>query len=160
LIVVANDPAVHEVLEPDPNIECLCDRWPGTGVLGGIATGLSVCAEWGAFVACDMPLVNLDLFRYLVQLASERDRNIDRWDAVVPSAGGHLQTVHALYHRRCLPLIEEQLANGVLQVKVFFKDIRVRLVSEKEILRHHFELSSFTNVNTPDEWAAVAGQIH
>ena len=41
---------------------------------GGIATGLSLCAEWGAFVACDMPLVNLGLFRHLAQLASEESK--------------------------------------------------------------------------------------
>jgi molybdopterin-guanine dinucleotide biosynthesis protein A len=159
LIVVANDPAVHDVFELDQNIECLFDRWPDTGVLGGIATGLSRCAEWGAFVACDMPLVSLALFRYLAQLALEREQGADRWDAVVPSANGHMQTVHALYHRRCLPLIEEQLAQGILQVKVFFKDIRVRYVTETEMRRLEFELTSFTNVNTPEEWAAVEGRI-
>ena len=123
LMVIANDPAVHELFQLDQNVECLFDRWPGTGVLGGIATGLSRCAEWGAFVACDMPLVSLALFQYLAQLASEREQGGEKWDAVVPSANGHLQTVHALYHRRCLGAIEEQLAQGILQVKVFFQDI-------------------------------------
>ena len=159
LIVVANDPEVHAVFAADPAVKCVFDKWPGTGVLGGIGTGLLHCAEWGAFVACDMPLVDLDLFTYLAQLAAFRRAGVEQWDAVVPCAGGHMQTVHALYHRRCLAPIEAQLAQGVLQVKAFFEDVRVRTVSEQEIVRLNLALSSFTNANTPQEWAAVWEEI-
>ena len=110
-------------------------------------------------MACDMPLVDLGLFTYLAQLAAQRSEGVERWDAVVPCAGGHMQTVHALYHRRCLAPIEAQLAKGVLQVRLFFEDVRVRYVYEQEIVRMNLALSSFTNANTPQEWAAVREHI-
>lgn len=54
------------------------DRYPGTGPLGGIASGLAqVGAEWALVVACDLPFLQADLLRLLLELAPG-------YDAVVP----------------------------------------------------------------------------
>ena len=82
LIVVSNDLTVAIFERP---VTFVPDVYPGAGPLGGIATGLQLCSEWGIFVACDMPLVNPHVFQFLCELASEQHvEGGDRWEAVVP----------------------------------------------------------------------------
>ena len=157
-VVVANDPNVAEAVAAHrgPRARCVPDDWPGAGPLGGIATGLVACRAWAAVVACDMPLVSAEIFVYLMQLARQVDSTgLRRWDAVVPVVGARMQTMHALYHRDMLPVIEQMLTAGELRVRALFSKIRVRYVGEEEVAGIDPGLASFINVNTPEEWAAV-----
>ena len=167
VVVVANEAAVTGLLVAQPGVYCVADRYPGTGTLGGIATGLHECAGWGIVVACDLPFANPALFARLWEIAQEQqgDQQVerfgkslhagDRWDAVVPVVGGYEEPLHALYHGRCLPAIEARLARGERRVISFMPDVRTRTVDEAELRALDPELRSFTNANTPEEWQAV-----
>jgi molybdopterin-guanine dinucleotide biosynthesis protein A len=156
VIVVANEAAVTGLFVAQPDVRCVADRYPGTGTLGGIATGLRECAGWGIVVACDLPFVSVALFAGLLAIAAEHDESGgDRWDAVVPVVGGYEEPLHALYHRRCLPAIETRLARGERRVVSFMPDVRTRTVPEDELRAFDHALRSFTNANTPEEWHAV-----
>lgn len=157
LVVVANDPAVYATLEPLQPRLCLADAYPDTGPLGGLATALQVCQGWVICVACDLPLVQPPLFHHLCRLAAqEATSGSECWDAVVPQAHGRRQTLHALYHRRCLPAIRHQLAAGHYRMDGFLVDVRVRFVGEETLRRHDPTLRSFFNVNTPQDWAQAS----
>lgn len=166
IIVVTNNSRLQKQANIAGQVDYLFDAYPGTGALGGIATALAVCEGWAIVVACDMPFVNVDLFAMLCQIASERisQEQVEgedyrwqggRWDAVVPVVDGYIQTLHALYHRRCLPAIEANLEAGKHKVASFLADVRLREVSEDEICLIDPDFRSFMNVNTPAEWAAV-----
>ena len=103
-------------------------------------------------VACDLPLVNANLFGRLCEIAAEEEAGQDRWDAVVPVVDGHEEPLHALYHRRCLPAIEARLAAGQRRVISYMPDVRTRYVQEEELRVIDPELRSFFNTNTPEEW--------
>jgi molybdopterin-guanine dinucleotide biosynthesis protein A len=156
VVVVANDAAVTGLFAAQPDVRCVADRYPGTGTLGGIATGLRECAGWGMVVACDLPFVSAPLFAGLSALAAEQDvKGGNRWDAVVPVVGGYEEPLHALYHRRCLPAVQARLARGERRVISFMPDVRTRIVGEAELRSFDPDLRSFTNANTPEEWQAV-----
>lgn len=151
--VIANDPNLPLRAGLPSAVPILADAYPNSGPLGGIATGLAACPDWGLFVACDMPLLNPALFAWFQGLASEQmPAGIERWDAIVPIIDNYPEPLHALYHRRCLPAIEARLAQGDRRANSFLPDVRVRNVADDELRRLDPELRSFFNANTPEEW--------
>src|SRR5512137_559948 len=77
LLVVADD---GDKLAP-LDVPIVPDARPGMGPLGGIYSGLqSMRCERGLFIACDMPLLNLQLLQYMVRLSPE-------FDVVIPRVG-------------------------------------------------------------------------
>ncbi|MBK8047156.1 MAG: molybdenum cofactor guanylyltransferase [Anaerolineales bacterium] len=154
-VVVSNDSDLAAVARLPGDTYFVADAYPDTGTLGGIATGLLHTPAWAAVVACDLPLVSGKLFTALMAIAAEADGGMDRWDAVVPVVGGYEEPLHALYHWRCLPAIEERLAQGQRRVISFMPDVRTRYVDEGELRAVDSELRSFMNVNTPEEWSTA-----
>ena len=152
LVIVTNDAGLPDALGLGDEALYLADRFPGTGTLGGIASGLSVCDGWAVVLACDLPFVSPALVGWLLTLAGEREGDADRWDAIVPVIGGYEEPLHALYHARCLPFIEGRLAAGERRVISFMPDVRTRYVHEDELRRLDPHLHSFLNANTPEEW--------
>jgi molybdenum cofactor guanylyltransferase len=155
-IVIANDPALRQQTTLGNTVRWLADTYPDVGPLGGIATALGAVADWAIVVACDMPLLNPDLLRYLATLAEEVDSTgAAAWDAIVPLVAERPEPLHALYHHRCLAAVTARLAAGHRRATAFLPDLRVRYVREDELRRYDAALHSFLNVNTPEEWAQI-----
>ncbi len=109
------------------------------GPLAGLEALLDACkTDWLLVVACDMPSLNVESLRSVIQRALASGSQ-----AVVPSTGERLQPLHAAYHRRCLPTIRAALDAGRLRATELAREL------EAEFLP--MEGTSFTNVNTPDE---------
>lgn len=151
--VVSDDEAVRQVVTAAGVGQVLHDRFPGGGPLSGIATGLARADDWIVTVACDMPLLNPTVLLQLYELTS------DEWDAVVPFVNDRYQTMHALYHPRCLPAIQRAVEQGRLRAVSFYDDVRVRTVPEAHYRRFDPHARSLVNVNTPEEWAAIVGEV-
>ena len=115
----------------------------GLGPLGGIFTALTVMPnDAGFFVACDMPFLNQELIRHMVEIR-------DDFDAVVPRISGKMQTLHALYSKGCIPAIRRLIDSQKYQVIRVFYEVSVRYVEEEEIRGLDPELRSFFNMNKP-----------
>ncbi len=156
ILVIANDPMIRQQTNLGDTVRWLSDTYLDVGPLGGIATALATVTDWAIVVACDMPLLNPDLLRYLVALAQEVDSTRAAvWDAIVPVVDGYPEPLHAIYHRRCLAAVTARLAAGQRRATAFLPDIHVRYVHEAELRRHDPALQSFLNVNTPEEWAQI-----
>jgi molybdopterin-guanine dinucleotide biosynthesis protein A len=142
LIIIANDPDEYSFL----GIPMYQDLIKGLGPLGGIYTGLEKMPDRsGFFVACDMPFLNEDLIRYIVEI----DNN--DFDAVVPKIDWKMEPLHALYSRDCLPAIKGLIESGDCMINKFFQKIRARFINEDEIKKYDPLLSSFFNINMPGE---------
>jgi molybdopterin-guanine dinucleotide biosynthesis protein A len=141
IVVTAEEPNISELIE-HPNLRVVTDAFPAKGPLGGIYTGLSISNSNHALaVACDMPFLNLDLLRYMVQLS-------DNWDAVVPRLGEMVEPLHAVYSKNCLITIEEMINQDKLSVYQLFNLIKVRYVEAEEVDRFDPGHLSIFNINT------------
>ena len=120
----------------------MVDLYPGKSSLGGIFTGLACANSFHSLVAaCDMPFLNPDLLRYMIDLSPAVD-------VVMPRLGGFEEPLHAIYSKNCMPHMERQLRAGNLKITAFFDQVNVRYVTEEEIDRFDPQHLSFFNVNT------------
>jgi molybdopterin-guanine dinucleotide biosynthesis protein A len=141
VLVVTNTPDEFAFL----GLPMVPDIRPGAGSLGGLYTGLHHCpTEYGFLVACDMPFLQEGIIRYLTGL-------IDGHDVVVPRVGAHLEPLHAVYSRRCIPYIEALLHEDELAIIAFYPHVSLREVDEAELRLLDPTLTFLMNLNTPDD---------
>jgi molybdopterin-guanine dinucleotide biosynthesis protein A len=141
LLIVTNTPDLYAFL----GLPMVGDVYPDAGSLGGIYSGLDAARGAAAFtVACDMPFLSPDVIRLVVARARDAD-------VVIPRVGGQLETLHAVYGRRCLPAMEACVRAGRYKITGFFGDVRVLEVPEAELAEHADVGQVFMNVNTPEE---------
>ena len=125
-----------------PKLKVAADIYPGKGSLGGIYTGLAASDSFhNLVVACDMPFLNQALLHYMVQLSTNFDLVVPRWDDMV-------EPLHAVYSKGCLASIERLLKQGDLSVTRLFSLVKVRYVEAEEIDRFDPKHLSFFNINT------------
>jgi molybdopterin-guanine dinucleotide biosynthesis protein A len=118
------------------------------GSLGGLYTGLMEATSPRIFaVACDMPFLNADVIRYLVQVDPAAD-------IVAAKLQWGFQPMHAVYSKRCASPLERMARSGDLRIQRLFEhpDLRIRIVGEPELTRLDPGLRSFQNINTPGEY--------
>jgi len=138
LLLVTNDTAAFR----DFQVPAVEDLEKGMGPLGGIYTGLKTMETPYAFVcACDMPDLNANLVRLLVEQRLQ-------YDVVAPRVNGWLEPLHAVYSKACLEPIQELLNRGERQIFRFFPKVRVRYVERRELEAADPSLRSFFNINT------------
>lgn len=124
------------------------DILPNKGPLGGIYTALTKAkSDWVLALACDMPFVNRDLLRHMIEQTD------DAADIVVPRVDGYPQGLHALYRRTCLKPIERQLEADRLKIIRFYEQMRVRYLDESDYAAIDPDGCCFTNLNSPAQLA-------
>jgi molybdopterin-guanine dinucleotide biosynthesis protein A len=149
LIIITNTPGEYDYLQLPMHEDAI----KGLGPLGGVYTGLEIISsESGFFVACDMPFLQNDLIRHMVEIKGD-------FDAVIPKVDWKIEPLHAIYTKNCLPAIKKLIDAQGYQIIKFFDDIRVRYVNEQEIRSFDSELRSFLNVNSPEE-LTVANRLN
>ena len=139
LIVTSNEqsdlPAVR-------GAEVLIDLYPGKGPLGGIYTGLVAArSSQSIAVACDMPFINSELLRHMIEMSPDFDVVVPRWK------DGWIEPLHAIYSKNCLTNMKVQVENKQLGIYSFFDELRVRYVEEEECRGFDPELLTFFNIN-------------
>jgi molybdopterin-guanine dinucleotide biosynthesis protein A len=122
--------------------EVVVDLYPNKGPLVGIYTGLLAAeSSYSLVVACDMPFLNIELLRYMVELSPG-------FDAVVPRLGeGKVEPLHAVYSRSCLGSMKTLLEHDQLEVTRLLNRVHVRHVERAECQRFDPQLLSFFNIN-------------
>jgi len=127
------------------------DRFQNVGVLGGLHAGLEAAShELALAVGCDMPFLNPDLLRAFASWA-------EGFDVVVlrRSEGEHIEPLHGVYRRTCLPAMETAIRAHRRRIISFFPHVQVRYVTPADVTPFDPTLRSFRNINTPQEWAAA-----
>jgi molybdopterin-guanine dinucleotide biosynthesis protein A len=145
IIIVANDANLFERYEARLQKDIVLNKGP----LGGLYTGLFYSLSYHAFcTACDMPLLNPRLIKYMVE---ERDE----YDVIVPKTRDGLHPLHAIYSKQCLSPMRQLLDRDDLRIVNFFHRIRVRYIDETEIRKVDPHMRSLININTEEEMDAV-----
>ncbi|KGP75251.1 molybdopterin-guanine dinucleotide biosynthesis protein MobA [Desulfosporosinus sp. Tol-M] len=145
VLISSNKPELYVGYE----VQVILDEIPGRGPLEGLYQGLKAATyDEVFFVACDMPFLSVELIRFLATWISE-------YDVVVPQLQDGFHPLHAFYHRRCIPIIQNNLEAGHFKIIDFYPTCSVRYVKEKELQAFSDLSKVFYNVNTPDEWSAI-----
>jgi molybdopterin-guanine dinucleotide biosynthesis protein A len=145
IIVAAKDSSLPQ-LTNCPRLKLANDIYPGRGSLGGIYTGL-IASEtlFNLVVACDMPFLNLDLVRYMV------DRT-EGYDAVIPKSDVDiLEPLHAVYSKNCIPAIESLIKKDRFSILELYPLIKVKYIEHSEVERFDPDHLSFFNINTEED---------
>ena len=141
VILLTNTPEEYTYLRL-PMVE---DLIMGLGPMGGIYTGLMTMSdETGFLVACDMPFLSGKLIRHMVEVR-------DDFDTVVPRMDWMLEPLHALYSKKCIPVIREAIEERQYQIAKCFAGMHVRYVDEEELRLWDPDLRSFFNINKPQD---------
>ena len=145
VILATNEKKDYEYL----GIPMVEDLIKGLGPIGGIYTGLmSIFDQTGFFVACDMPFINRQLVRYMVDIRGNHS-------AVVALVANEIEPLHAIYAQSCLRPIRDLIDSKRYQVRLLYDQIPVRYVREGEIRKFGSPGRAFLNINTPDEFAMI-----
>lgn len=146
MIIVTGAPL--DYLDQDATI--VTDILPDKGALGGIYTGLFFAAEEHAFVAaCDMPFLNRAFLEHMIRQAAG-------YDIVVPAPPDGLQPLHAIYGRRCLPVIKNLLERNRLQIKELYPSQRLLEIPPAVLGSFDPAGRMFLNINTPEDFNCLA----
>jgi len=141
IIISTNAPL--EFLAFDARI--VTDIHRGKGPLGGIHAGLLHATCERAFVsACDMPYLSEAFIGHMIAQSQG-------YDLAVPVTADGFESLHAIYCRACLPVIESQIERGDLKVSRLFRKFRTREIPPDEIRRFDPEGRLFANLNRPED---------
>jgi molybdopterin-guanine dinucleotide biosynthesis protein A len=123
-------------------IPAIPDLYPGSA-LGGLYTGLkSARTDWIFVAPCDMPYPDAKILELLL-----KHRN--GADAVVPRTPQGYEPVFALYHKNCLPHMEEMLQQGQYRIYDFYQRIKVHYLDWSQMPTGWER--SLLNINTPEQ---------
>jgi molybdenum cofactor guanylyltransferase len=163
VVVVLNDPEEW----PGLAARLVADAFPDAGALGGLATGLAAARhDYALALAADMPLLSRGLLAAMLALPRDYDALVAQLAGGESEGGGgkrrnalNVEPLHALYSRRCLAPIEENLRAGRYQIVGFFEAVRVRYLDPALIAAHDPQGHSFLSVNTPEQLARARALI-
>ncbi len=134
--------------------EVFTDLYPDAGPVGGIVTALTALGEgFHIVVACDMPFLHTAVLHLLLDAAD------DEFDVVAPWLAAGPEPLCAVYRHTCIPALEEYLKSGRRSARRALDVLRTRRVDESDLRHADPSLSTFINLNTPDDlrrYAATA----
>jgi len=145
VLVVARDASRYAA----PGRRPVDDVWTAAGPLVGLHAALRAAAHDRVLaVACDMPLVQAGFLRRLVTEPVSAGVAV-----VVPVREGRDEVLCALYHRRCIPVVETLLEKGQTALRDLLIGVPVHRIGEKTWRGWDPTGRSFRNLNTPGELA-------
>ncbi|NTV63248.1 MAG: molybdenum cofactor guanylyltransferase [Oscillochloris sp.] len=147
VLVVLNDPQEW----PSLPARLIPDRTPGAGPLAGLASGLAATqAERALVLACDQPLLQIELLRALREEPCPGD-------ALVPTRqaadGAVVEPLLAVYRRTCLAQIASLLASGERRMQAAVGQFATGYLGPAWWMRFDHDGRSFLNLNRPDDLA-------
>lgn len=141
IILVTNHPEEYPMLKDVEFVRdkmCLEDK----NSMLGIYTGLSTTKKSHILaLPCDMPFLNQDLIKYMISQLGEED-------IMVPYIKGFYQPLHAIYAKKCLATMENELKNRNYKMISFLKKMNTKIIGEEKITNFSQDLACFRNVNT------------
>jgi molybdenum cofactor guanylyltransferase len=122
------------------------DSGESRGPLTGIHTALQHSpARHCSIIACDMPLMSPEFFRLMLLKLPGPDAVVMRFD------DGAIEPLCGIYSSTCLPVTEQNLANGKLKITDLLSHVAVEYIGEEELRAHGLSRKIFTNINRPDD---------
>lgn len=153
IIIVTNKPERYEKY----GCKLAEDEVKGFGPLAGIHAGLkSSMSMHNYIVACDMPFINTDYLKYMMELI---DSYVDKPDAVITRLGEWIEPFNAFYSQSLLPKIEASIKAGKRQINLLLKDSKVIYINEEKAREFSPDWDMFTNINTIKDYQTLTERL-
>jgi len=146
IILVTNDPEQYQFLQ----LTMTSDHFSSKGPLAGIHAGL-IASDYDVnfIVACDMPFVSGELASVLVGLCGD-------YDAVIPVINGVQHPLFAVYRKKIVSQIAQNIEADRLAIKSVLDHFNVLYVTEEDLQAYSSKLDRvFFNMNHPDEYKSA-----
>jgi molybdopterin-guanine dinucleotide biosynthesis protein A len=125
------------------------DKFPNCGPLGGIVSALELSRlEWNLFLSVDAPFVPVSCLKTLLSMAAGFSGV-----AVIARVENRMQPLCAVYSRKALGVLEQELAAGRWKVLSAVEAAGAVHVMDFE------DAGLFANLNTPEEFAEAERQL-
>ena len=142
IVIVTNKPL--DYLEW--NAKIITDIFDERSSLTGIQAGLSFIQTEYAFVcSCDAPFLKKAMVELLLSKMGPET------DVVVPKVTKGLEPLCAIYGKRCLKVMENNLKQKKLAIRASYQSLRVKIIEEAVLRQCDPELISFFNINTRED---------
>lgn len=148
VVISTNEPELYFHLRA-PLIGDVTDS---SGPMSGIYSALySTGAEEVLVTACDMPFLNNDLLRYIIENKGS--------DATVPVFNGNPEPLVAVYSRRLMPVMQRLLKSKTTSLIRMLKETEVKFITEDEVRSIDPDGRCFVNINTVEEYEKEIQEI-
>lgn len=138
------------VQETYDNCIVIMDEYVDCGPIGGLHAGLKMCEQEMIMVAaCDMPLLKIELYRFLWEQMEPYDQG------VVPVAEGRIHPLAAIYKKEIMQIVEEQIEEQDNRLTGVLDRLNIRYVDLSDYPKL---LRMLQNINTVTEYAGLAGK--
>jgi molybdenum cofactor guanylyltransferase len=144
-------------------VECIPDRWPGEGPLGGIVTALGEPArmpalpgsesagagrpEWNLIIGCDMPFLTREWLAYMADWAQASAAEV-----VAPKSAHGLEPLCACWRSSAAGKLQRAFESGVRKVTEGMKHLAMEVLDETHWKRFDSADRLFWNMNTPGDY--------
>ena len=157
VLVVVNVPDKYRL---DAHVRQVVDAIAAKGPLGGLYTGLShMRHERCLLLGCDSPFLHERLLRWLMEQRGDFDAVVPRLlHQQDPSEGARSAPsfryfpLHAVYRRRCLPIVKQLLDQDRLAMRGLLDRVSVHYVEQEALAKLDPTLNTFININTPTDF--------
>jgi molybdenum cofactor guanylyltransferase len=133
--------------------ECIADRWPGEGPLGGIITALEASDpaatpdSWSLIIGCDMPFLTSEWLQHVAERAVA-----SRAEVVVPESNYGLEPLCACWRATAAPALSDAFDGGVRRVTEAMKQLSMEVLDAADWKRFDNFDRLFWNMNTPTDY--------
>jgi molybdenum cofactor guanylyltransferase len=126
------------------NARLVQDVLPFRGSITGVASALLASNTPFVFVVgCDMPFLNEEAIRYMIDDLREED-------ALVPKTQAGFEPLHSIYSRTCLSPILGEIEWGRMKLTDTYRFMRIRTFSPNSLFLTN-GIPVFTNINTRED---------
>ena len=133
------------------------EKGPMTGILSVLtATG----ADAVFVVACDMPFINENLIRYIVEKHRTEctEQGAGNCDAVIPVFRGYKEPLFGIYARSAVQPMDDLIRDGRRKLIDVLAGLRVKYIAEQEVRAVDPAGESFVNINTMEDYERIGGK--
>jgi molybdopterin-guanine dinucleotide biosynthesis protein A len=150
ILLVTNDPLQYMPWDFD----IVADIYPFRSALTGLHAGLFyITTPYAFFAACDIPFLKKEVVEILF------DGLEPGIDIVIPETSKGVEPLCAIYSKRCFKPIEENLLIKSYKIQHIFQKVRVKKIFENILRTVDPDLTSFSNINTPEDLAKAEERL-
>mgnify|MGYP003471374672 FL=1 len=149
VLISANDSKQYDFL----NLPVVYDIFIGKGPLAGIHSALKYSSTKNNFiVSCDIPLISIELIKYLINLNSEKS-------ILLPKSNGRIQQLCGIYSKSVIYEIEnifklsEKDKNIKGSVYELLERASIEFIDVDEL--NFYNKNIFLNMNSPEDYKLI-----